>query len=203
MKTKLQLGIFIVLFAFLGTYVEHTSVPNQQIVIQFVDGSISTTDEESAINSIREKLQSIGAETIVIGDNEEGLLKITYYSDTAIDIVQNILSQETDYSLTPDVDNENPFKIPTNSDEREYKLNISEIKNSSNNKWDFEGTQVVELNHKSDRFNHLKDNSSAKDNTSITHNILCSNELIKAELTAFDIDSLSYKIPEVRAGPLV
>ncbi|WP_439152028.1 hypothetical protein [Winogradskyella sp.] len=203
MKTKLQIGILIMLFAFLGTYVEHTSVPNQQIVIQFEDGSISASDAESAINNIREKLHNIGAEAILIGDNEDGRLKITYYSDAAIDIVQNVLSQETDYSLYPDSNNENPFKTPISSDEHSYQLNISEIQNSGSNSWDFEGTQVVELNHKSDRFNHLKVNSSAKHNSSNAHNVLCSNELIKAEIIAFYIDSLSYKIPEVRAGPLV
>lgn len=203
MKTKLQLGILIVLFAFFGTYVEHTSAPNQQIVIQFAEGSISACDEESAINSIREKLQNIGAEAIVIGDNKEGLLKITYYSDTAIELVQNILSHETDYDLTSNSATDYPFETPSKSDHQDYKLNISEIQESGNTNWDFEGTQVVELNHKSDRFNHLKVNTFAKYFESRIHPNLELNKLLIAQFSVFVIDAYSYKIPEVRAGPIV
>jgi hypothetical protein len=203
MKTKFQLGVLILLFAFFGTYVEYSSAPNQQIVIQFEDHSISALEEESAINSIREKLQKIGAEDIVIGDNEDGLLKITYYSDTAIELVQNILSQETDYDLSSGSDKDEPFENPFKSDQQDYKLNISEIQQSGSSSWDFEGTQIVEINHKSDRFNHLKVKPFANNFEIRVFQKLELHKLSIEQLNSIAIDRFLYKIPEVRAGPLV
>ena len=202
MKSKLHFGILIVVFIFLGRYVESTVSANQQIVIQFSDTDITINNVQSTIETIQKKLQKIGVKHIEVKQNQSGQLKITYYSSNDVSQIEKILSKEQDlkFAFCPI---ETSIKLPNQKHSKDYELKISEIQKSSNSSdWGFEGVEVVELNHKSDRFNHFKVSSSGfKNNTESNNNLIeVAVELYKT--VAPTSYNHSYKIPEVRAGPI-
>ena len=199
MKMKLHLGVVMVILMFLGTYIEHNLVPNQQIVIQFSNNLITSEEANSAAEVLKQQLEDIGAEKLDIGQFNSGQLTITYYSDTDVMRIQKVLTDDDlvlDYSL----ENEsNDKSIPEKAEL--YKFNVSEIQDSPINNWDFEGTLVTELNHKSDRYYFPKVKSSAtKEELNTKSKILYSRFTISS---VFQIHkgNFAYQIPEVRAGP--
>ena len=196
---KLHLGVVMVILMFLGTYIEHNLVPNQQIVIQFSNHQITSEEANSAAEALKQQLEEIGAEKLDIGQFNSGQLTITYYSDTDVMRIQKVLTDDDlvlDYSL----ENEsNDKSIPEKAEL--YKFNVSEIQDSPINNWDFEGTLVTELNHKSDRYYFPKVKSSAtKEELNTKSKILYSRFTISS---VFQIHKgkFAYQIPEVRAGP--
>ena len=199
MKIKLHLGVVMVILMFLGTYIEHNLVPNQQIVIQFSNHQITSEEANSAAEALKQQLKDIGAKKLDIGEFNSGQLTITYYSDTDVMRIQKVLTDDDlvlDYSL----ENEsNDKSIPEKAEL--YKFNVSEIQDSPINNWDFEGTLVTELNHKSDRYYFPKVKSSdTKEELNTKSKILYSRFTISS---VFQIHkgNFAYQIPEVRAGP--
>ena len=202
MKTKLHFGILVIFLAFLGTYLEQTTIPNQQIVIQFSDENIATDSAENAIEVLQNKLESIGVENLEIGQTEDGQIKITYYSDTDVAYIQSILSKEEGLKFAVKSEENKSNNSPENRNVKDYELNISEIQNTNHTNWDFERTEVVELNQKSDHSYNPKVNSSAVQIYAKKRNKLICVALQVNYAVTLEIDNLSYKIPEVRAGPL-
>ena len=202
MKTKLHLAILVVILAFLGTFMDQKMVPNQQIVVQFLDKSVSLEDSEEAIESIQYKLQSIGVTHIQIGQNRDGQLRITYHSDSEVSQIQDVLFKADDFDIAYHTSQQHSNNFPKDKEAKDYELNISEIKSDSNFNWDFEGTQVTEVNQKTDHSNQLQVNYSGKPfNTKPVNNII--NVAVAANNTVVNaIGRLSYEIPEVRAGPI-
>lgn len=203
MKSKLHFGILIILLTFLGRYIETSVVPNQQIVIQFSDAQITEDDAKSAIEAIQLKLHVIGAEHIQIGQNQKGQLKITYFSKADVAQIESILSENGSFNIAHNVNTDNSNNFPEQRTQKDYLLNISEIQESGQSAdWDVEGVEVVELNQKSDRFNNLKvDNSVPNVDLELTNLwIEVALKVNRGSITY--IDYHSYKIPEVRAGPI-
>lgn len=201
MKTKLHIGIFILLLAFVGTYIEQKTVPNQQIVIQFSDKNISSEDTKGTIEAIQNKLQSVGVNSIQIDKHQDGQLRITYYSNTDIALIQNILSEDKALILAFETGEKHSSNFPVDNTIKSYELNVSEIQIDSDFNWDFEGIQIVEFNQKSDRFNYPKVNSSAE-SIDLEHNTTIIKVALKVNTSiSRAIDNITYKIPEVRAGP--
>ena len=203
MKTKLYFGILVLLLVFLGRHLEESTIPNQQLVIQFSDEDISTEDAKNTIEAIRAKLYSIGAEQIQIGQSEKGQLKITYFSNAEVDEIQNILSSAEGLELADGSQNHSSEDFPVETTTKDYDLNISEIQNNSNVNWDFETVETVEINQKSEHSHNLKVKTSGnhlnlKQSNSIVNTGIKINNAI-----AYSTNNICYKIPEVRAGPIV
>lgn len=202
MKTKLHLAILVVILAFLGTFMDQKTVPNQQIVVQFLDKSVSLEDSEEAIESIQYKLQSIGVTHIQIGQNRDGQLRITYHSDSDVSHIQDVLFKGNDFDIAYQSSQQQSDNFPREREANDYELNISEIKSGTDVNWDFEGTQVTEVNQKTDHSNQLQVNNSGKPfsvkpvNSIINVAVAANNTVVNA------INQLSYEIPEVRAGPI-
>ncbi|WP_296382336.1 hypothetical protein [Winogradskyella sp.] len=203
MKTKLQFGILVILLAFFGRYIEQSTVPNQQIVIQFSDTNISSEDAENTIKIVKQQLQSIGVTHIQIGQHEDGSLKITYYSDADVERIQNILLKEDHFNFAYEAGSNSSNDFPENRNVKDYEINISEIQNSSDTNWDFEGIQIVERNHKSDRFNNSKVYTSGGNLNEEHHNSIVKVLFQVNSTVIIALDNSSYKIPETRAGPTV
>jgi preprotein translocase subunit SecD len=199
MKIKLQLGIIVMLFVFLGTYLEQTIVPNQQIVIQFSDTNISSEATENTIEAVKEQLQNIGVSHINIGQHEDGKLRITYYSEADVSRIQSILSKEDGFKFAYQTSENNSSDFPDN--ENDYELNISEIQDGSDTNWGFEGIQIVELNQKSDRFSNPNDDLSGGNIDVENYNAAVQVAIQVNGTVDLATDNTSYIIPEVRAGP--
>ena len=135
-----------------------------------------------------------------IGCDAQGQLKITYYSESDVELIQNLLLQEN-------------FKVSFNSNQdkssnpseqkvvKDYELNISEIQKDTHNDWGFEGTEVVEFNQKTDHpHNDFKVKAFAKYiNTS--HTIFENTTETEMYAVVIISNNNTHKIPEVRAGP--
>ena len=201
MKTKLHLGILIVLMTFLGRYLETAIVPNQQIVVQFSDKDIAKEDAVNAIDIVREQLQGIGVAHLQIVHNGDGQLKITYYSESDVTQIQDILLKEEGFNIAYDSGDNSSDKLPENKNVKDYELNISEIQNSNDSNWDFERTEVVELNQKSDSSYNPKVKSSGAQINKKDSNNKVSVAVQVNNFVANATNHISYKIPEVRAGP--
>jgi len=202
MKTKLHFGIIVLLLAFLGTFLEQSTIPNQQIIIQFSDQAITLQDTENAIGKIQDKLQSIGVTQIQIGQYQGGQLRITYHSDRDVAHIQNILFKAEDFDIAYNAAQEQSNNFPEKRHLKDYELNISEISSSSDFNWDFEGTQVTEVNQKTDHSNTLKVSCSGGNILTKQYNGAISTAVFVNNTIAIAINHLAYKIPEVRAGPL-
>lgn len=202
MKTKLHFGILAVLLAFLVTFTEGSTVPNQQIVIEFSDKTISTQDTENAIDAIQNRLQSIGVTHIQIGKNSKGQLRITYHSEAEVTQIKAELFKAETIKLAYDGSKSSSEDFPEQQPVNDYELNISEIKTNSNQNWDFEGTQVSEINQKTDHSNPNKVEYYGREFNSETSNRIIRVAILENRSIVFAIDNLSYKIPEVRAGPM-
>ena len=123
MKIRLQFGILIVLLAFFGTLVEQPIVPNQQIVVHFSDQNISDLDTEKTILNIQEELQRIGAKHVQIGYDAQGQLKITYYSESDVELIQNLLLQEN-FKVSFNTNQDKSSDPSEQKDVKDYELNI-------------------------------------------------------------------------------
>ena len=201
MKIKLHFGLFVILFAFLGTFLEQTTVPNQQIVIQFLDQDISKEEADNAIETVKAQLQTIGVALINIDQNSDGQLKITYYSASDVDKIQDLFLEAQNFEITYDTDSENTNKFPVGKSLKDYELNISEIQNSGQVNWDFEKTEIVQLDQKSDYSYNSKVNASGHTvNEKYNTNKIRVAIQIRSTI-ALAIDNHSCAIPEVRAGP--
>ena len=199
MKLKIHFGIVMVFLMFLGTYIEHNIAPNQQIVIQFTNDQISSDKANSAAEALKQQLKDIGAKKLDIGEFNSGQLTITYYSDTDVMRIQKVLTDDDlvlDYSL----ENEsNDKSIPEK--EELYKFNVSEIQDSPINNWDFEGIEITELNHKSDRYYFPKLKYSSTKEDIENHSFKECLRLKIPSIYHFNKSKFAHRIPQVRAGP--
>ena len=201
MKIKLHIGVLVVLMAFLGTFFETSATANQQIVIQFLDKDIAKDASESAIESVKKLLQSLGAALIKINKNKAGQLVITYYSETDVEHIQNVLSAADDFKLANDSDHKGTKNGPKRETVKAYKLDITEIQTNNPIHWNFEKTEIVELNQTGDYSGHFKINFSGVNFSE--HPTISKIKVALQNNTSvlFTIDAQFYKIPQVRAGP--
>ena len=200
MKLKRYFSALIIILTLLGVAQQQFSVPNQEIVMQFTDDEVSSDDALNAIAIVKNQLQIIGVDNIQVREVEDGRLRITYYSDIDVASIKDILSQEKKIELGYTSQDNESNKIPSDNESNGYNLDVFKIQKGSDSEWDLDGTLVLEFKPDGDRFSNPK--------------VFASNEEIDVEENitkiayklhyniAIAIDNTSYKIPEVRAGPI-
>jgi hypothetical protein len=204
MKPKWYLSTFILIVAFLGAGLQQFSVPNQEIVLQFEDQEISLVETENAIANIKKQLQDIGVEKIQVYKGDNGVLKISYFSEIDVVSVKKIFSKEKALKLSYsslDIE-EGSSKMPSKNKLNTYQLDVFEIQKSIGNEGDSNGL-VVELLPENDRsfnpdvyYSTLLKELRFKNKIEKAAYIIYSNRSI-------EIDNSSYNTPEVRAGPVL
>ena len=203
MKSKWYISALILILTLFGAISQQQiTVPNQEIVLQFTDASITSKDTQNTIAIVKKQLQDIGVSNIQVKETENGKLKITYYSDADVASIKKTFSKEKNLTLdyTFNNQNEEPSKRPFDENAISYNLDIYEIQNGNDVEWDLNGTSVVELKSESNRLSNP--NIYAFINAvEITENIEKVAYKIHYNI-AIAIDNTSHKIPEVRAGPL-
>lgn len=200
MKLKMRFGFAMALVMFLGIYLANHTVPNQQILVQFSNQQLTSDEIEASIEVLTERLHNLGVDQLQIGEYHNGQIKITYYSDSDVIRIQSILGHLENVVI--EYTGDHPLTNGSSNDEQTIKINVTEIQNPITNNWDFEGTQVIELNQKSDQyyFQKLKFGPSQA--------IIAYQETFqfKRLLNSYGNKNLStsfdYKVPEVRAGPV-
>jgi len=200
MKIKWYIGALIIALTFLGVGQHQISVPNQEIVVQFVE-DVSSDSAQNAVDIVKKQLKHIGADNIIVSEDEEGKLKISYFSNLNVARIKNILSKENQLDLGI-VDNqlEDDSNYPSEENPNTYNFDVYEIQKESNSDWDFNGTNILELKPDGNRF--------SKPKVFATINEIDVEESI-SKITfkvyyriAIAIDNTSHKIPDVRAGPV-
>ena len=203
MKSKWYISALIIILTLFGAISQQQStVPNQEIVLQFTNTSITAENTQNTIAIVKKQLQELGVSNIQVKETESGILKITYYSDVDVASIKETFSKENSLILDYTFNNqsEKPLKFPFNENSISYNLDIYEIQNSNDVEWDLNGTSVVELKAESNRFSNP--NIYAFINAiEITKSIEKVAYKIHYNI-AIAIDNTSHKIPEVRAGPL-
>tara|TARA_B100000809_G_scaffold206105_1_gene208086 strand:+ start:9137 stop:9754 length:618 start_codon:yes stop_codon:yes gene_type:complete len=204
MKPKWYLSTFILIVAFLGASLQQFSVPNQEIVLQFEDQEISLVETENAITNIKKQLQDIGVEKIQVYKSDNGVLKISYFSEIDVVSIKKIFSKEKALKLSyPSLDlEEGTSKIPSKNKSNTYQLDVFEIQKSNGNEGDSNGL-VVELLPENDRsFNPDVYYSALMQDVRFKNKIEKVAYIIYSNIS-IEIDNSSYNIPEVRAGPVL
>lgn len=204
MKQKWYLSTFVLILVLLGYSRQQAYVPNQEIVMQFVDAEVTNDVTQNAIAIVKKQLQTIGIANIQVRETAAGRLKITYYSDLDVASIKRIFSKEISLelgytSLGPIEDGEQD-KFPSDKSSNSYNLNVCEIQNSYDAESDFNG-YVLELNHENEHYYKPVVDGSLDNNDARERSRIEKIDYKTQRNIAFAIDNSSRIIPEVRAGP--
>ena len=184
---------------------QQTVVPNQEIVLEFTDIEVTSLEAQNAISIVKKQLESIGVKnTRISKELHNGKLKIAYYSDADVESIKRILSKEQYVALDHVFYDQNKAddQLPLEKNATNYNLDVYKIHKSTDVDTDFNGIYVLEVKQEQDRASGSYGYSFVSENN--TNN---SDELIKVAQKVngsivIAIDNTSYKIPEVRAGPI-
>ncbi|HUH28608.1 hypothetical protein [Gelidibacter sp.] len=206
LQPKWFISTALIIIAVLGGVLgqQKSTLPNQEIVVQFANASISLNDAKHTITIVEEELLSIGVSHIQISKQEDGRLVISYYSETNVEAIKKMLSQQSELALgfISSDKNEKPLKFPSKEGSIAYNLDVYEIQQGQNSISDLGGKCALELKTKHQRFVNYNFYIP-----SCVAFLTINDHTIKANFSfqryaAIAKEYRSRKIPEVRAGPL-
>ncbi|WP_147376135.1 hypothetical protein [Ichthyenterobacterium magnum] len=207
MNSKWYFSTLIIILALLGGIAsqQQTSVPNQEIVLQFNDDEVTSNEAQNTITIVKEQLEAIGVDNIQILDLEQGQLKITYYSDADISSIKKIFSKDKTLAFDDATKHqeESPAKIPSENKSVSYNLDVFEIHNGSDIASGLSGKLALESKTGNDRFFNPNTFMSIKETDDKEDESIIKVAYKLRRDIAIAIDNTSYKIPEVRAGPVL
>ncbi|PIB31185.1 hypothetical protein BFP78_13120 [Gaetbulibacter sp. 5U11] len=194
MKSKWYFGIVITALTFFVVSQQQITVPNQEIVFQFSDNQATVSQTEKAIHAIKAQLQNIGVKNTQVFE-QNGILKISYYSDITIAEVKSILlNEKLIFNKTKGTQNDNPL-------DSSYNVDVFEIKPATESGVGFDGKFIVEAKQEYTRVSQIVLSFSAITEgiiqltlpVNVTHKVNTNSSI--------SIDKGSFNIPEGRAGP--
>ncbi|PTM08811.1 MAG: hypothetical protein DA407_07215 [Bacteroidetes bacterium] len=203
MNTRKYIGALIIVLTFLGVvYQQQNTLPNQEIVLQFTDVTLTSYEAQNTIAIVKKQLQDIGVDNIKVKEEGAGKLKITYYSLTNATSIRRTLSEENKLQLDLNTSYQNNSTLPIDEHSISFNLDVYEIQNGNDTDWDLAENSVLKVNSENDRF--------FNPNISFTATVIDAKEKDAAVKVihkvlrniALAIDNVSHNIPEVRAGPL-
>ncbi|MFT4781353.1 MAG: hypothetical protein ACI9SD_001036 [Pseudohongiellaceae bacterium] len=204
MNSRWYISILIITLTFLGSIASTQQVasPNQEIVLQFSSENVSPQDTLNAITSVKQQLEFAGVNAIKVQTLQGGQLKITYFSNSDVEDIKTLLSKECALDLGYVSQGNNQSNTPSEEKSIKYNFDVYEIQQADNIS-DLEGKLALEPKAENDRIFNPNVLISAKEiDIDAKENI----EKIAYKLSrtiAIAIDNHSYKIPEVRAGPVI
>jgi hypothetical protein len=204
MNSRWYISILIITLTFLGgiASTQQVATPNQEIVLQFSSENVSLQDTLNAITSVKQQLEFAGVNAIKVQTLQGGQLKITYFSNSDVEDIKTLLSKEYALDLGYLSQGNNQNKTPSEEKKIKYNFDVYEIEQADNIS-ELEGKLALEPKVENDRiFNSNVLVSAEEIDIDAKENI----EKIAYKLSrtiAIAIDNHSYKIPEVRAGPVL
>ena len=194
MKSKWYFGILITALAFFVVCQQEMTVPNQQIVFQFSDNQTTVSQTEATIAVVKHQLKNIGVKNTTVVE-QNGTLKITYYSDASVAIVKAVLLKEKLIkAVAANLPSDNPLH-------QNYNFDVFEIKTATESGVGFDGKYIVEAKQECTRASQVTVSFSA-----ISENIIQLDQPVvvgkKVNTNiSISIDKGTFNIPEGRAGP--
>lgn len=205
-QPKWYLGAALLFIAVLGSVLgrQQTTVPNQEIVLQFANEDISLDDAQYTIAIVEQELQRIGVASIQVSDQEDGRLVISYYSKANVESIKKILSTQKELALgfVSSEKNEQPFQLPSQETSVGYNWDVYEIQDGQTSYSSLGGKCAVELKSEPQRFVNPNLYLPSEDIFSVNSEPILKVKFSFQRYIAIAKDYRSHKIPEVRAGPL-
>ncbi len=200
MKTKWYACALLVVFIFLGAIQENTTVPNQEIVLEFVDLKLAKKDIENTIYSVKERLLEAGASNIKVQETKNGALKISYYSIVNVANIKEALSKDNLFGFNSLPIEKNEKDFPFSNKLSTYNIDVYEL-NLDTNLSNFDGNSILEIKYDSQRYANPQNYASIEDALkSEANNIFEVAYKANKSLLIIKDNTLHLK-PEVRAGP--
>jgi hypothetical protein len=186
-----------------GLTLEQIAQPNQQIVVEFAGDSISLSNAQKTLAAVTNKLQAIGAKSIKVQQSASGVLTISYYSTIDTEAVKGMLSSNKE-ALEGVASNHSSPKnqAPPFDTSSVYKLDVYEIQQQYDIKPDLNGL-VLTFEGKTHRYFIAKVYGAIGGNQIAQQNKITTVSLIAQGAVSLLLTEFSYKIPQVRAGPIV
>ena len=203
MQTKWYLRSFVILVVLVGLTLEQIAQPNQQIVVEFAGDSISLSNAQNTIAAVTNKLHDIGAKSIKVKQSANGVLTISYYSTIDTEAVKGMLSSNKEVLEGVASDSSSPKnQAPPFDTSSVYKLDVYEIQQQYDIKPDLNGL-VLTFEGKTHRYFIAKVYGAIGGNQIAQQNKITTVSLIAQGAVSLLLTEFSYKIPQVRAGPIV
>lgn len=205
-QPRWYLSAALIFIAVLGSILgqQQTTVPNQEIVLQFTNEDISLNDAHQTISIVEQALHRIGVAYIQVSEQEDGRLVISYYSDTNVESIKELLSTHKELALgfVSSDKSEKPLQFPSQDKIIGYNLDVFEIQDGQNSFLHLGGKCAVELKSGPQRFVNPNFYIPAEELILVDSEGILKVNLSFQRHIAITKDSRSHKIPEVRAGPL-
>jgi hypothetical protein len=203
MQTKWYLRSFVILVVLVGLTLEQIAQPNQQIVVEFAGDSISLYNAQNTIAAVTNKLHDIGAKSIKVKQSANGVLTISYYSTIDTEAVKGMLSSNKEVFEGVASNHSSPKnQAPPFDTSSVYKLDVYEIQQQYDIKPDLNGL-VLTFEGKTHRYFIAKVYGAIGGNQIAQQNKITTVSLIAQGAVSLLLTEFSYKIPQVRAGPIV
>lgn len=204
MIKKWYFNVLLSTFALLFVMHKQTIIPNQEILLEFSDHQITDTEARRALAIIKRQLESVGVKNTRILWLRDGSLKISYYSDSDIAVINELLSQKryTGYDVAFLGKAGNADHLPIQDHETGYTLKVRELQGTK----DVNSTYLIPGRTKIAKDPELYSggtNTFAADKTTEVNikNIGIQRSQIRLLYSVAKNENTSRKIPQVRAGP--
>ncbi|RED47572.1 hypothetical protein [Seonamhaeicola aphaedonensis] len=197
MNAKWYFSILIIALTLLGVCQKQDPVPNQEIVLEFVNLETTEAEVQKAIADVEKQLCEVGAKNIKVHQTENGTLKITYHSKVKAASIKEMLSKEKHlvFDYTSNNQDSGDDKNPSN-----YNLDVFDIRKGPESS-NLGGKYVLEIKYDYDRFSNPNVYFSLGNQTIDKSNHLLKIAYKVSHNIAIAINDTSYTEPEVRAGP--
>ena len=203
MQTKWYLRSFVILVVLVGLTLEQIAQPNQQIVVEFAGDNISLSNAQKTLAAVTNKLHDIGAKSIKVEQSASGVLTISYYSTIDTEAVKGMLSSNKEVFEGVASNHSSPKnQAPPFDTSSVYKLDVYEIQQQYDIKPDLNGL-VLTFEGKTHRYFIAKVYGAIGGNQIAQQNKITTVSLIAQGAVSLLLTEFSYKIPQVRAGPIV
>ncbi len=203
MIAKRYFSALIILITLLGFYKKQNPVPNQEIELQFVDQEVVVEDTKDVIQAIKQQLKAFGITDIQVREQENGVLKIAYYSETAVADIKKILSNgiASNGKSNKIPTDKKVFKFHDQGNLDTFKLDVYELQTATNPYIGVHGKYILVLQKEYDKA--PSPNSFGNTNSYLSGEFKTTIALAYTESTYTTIlkENISYEIPDVRAGP--
>ena len=200
---KWYIPLLLIALAFVGVSWEQSTLPNQEIVVQFHTNSVSEVEAKQAISNITSQLKSIGVEDFQISEIQNGTLKVTYYSAKDIAIIKNLFAAPIHFQScsTAGGNTDVPAEFPSAENPNAYQVNVLKIQKDSRIDLGFQGLPV-EIKSTTDQYLNPIMSLGVPEATFSFKKCFGNVAFKNYRSISLLIDTASHKIPEVRAGPL-
>lgn len=206
-QPKWYLSAALIFIAVLGGIFgqQQTTLPNQEIVLQFTDADISSSEAQQTLAIVEQQLERIGVGYIQVSEQEDGKMVISYYSNANVESIKVLLSKQKELALgfIANKKTKLPLQLPSHNEGISYNLDVYEIQDGHNAVSDLNGRSALEL--KSGQYRFVNPNFYIPTEITFveTNAPVLKLKVAVQQYIAITKDHDLHKIPEVRAGPTV